>query len=294
MTGYTSILDRVSLLISANINALLDRAFRLNRVAAFDEYLNRMAEAYESLQTAEGIERGRRWTLLHQLEETEAEAARLDSDVDRLPRKGERGLAAARQAVLNTKLGLLEDLRENLAQSQREAEKLAEAKAKLQAQIEVARAKRQGFISLLEQKRASELRLRAQQGVRGLGDTTRTDALLERARQDLEIAQGKEEAARDTLEARIDELLGADESEQQLAAREAQLGLAPRPRSRIVRPRPPGEKGTPCARQPLSFSRSSPGGWSSPAPWWSSPCGGSSPRSASRSASSLPFPLNRG
>ncbi|MCL6649195.1 MAG: hypothetical protein K6U89_12760 [Chloroflexi bacterium] len=229
MAGYTSILDRVSLLISANVNALLDRALSLNRVAVFDEYLNRMAEAYESLQTAEGIERGRTRTLLRQLEETEAEVARLDSDVDRLLQKGERGLAAARQAVLNTKLGLLEDLRENLAQSQREAEKLAEAKAKLQAQIEVARAKRQEFISLLEQKRASELRLKAQEGVRGLGDTTRTDTLLERARQDLEIAQGKEEAARDTLEARIDELLGADEIEQQLAAREARLGLTPRP-----------------------------------------------------------------
>jgi phage shock protein A len=227
MAGYTSILDRVSLLISANINALLDKALSLNRLAVFDEYLNRMGEAYESLQTAEGIERGRTRTLMRQLEETEAEVAKLDSDVDRLLQKGERGLAAARQAVLNTKLGLLEDIRENLQQSQLEAQKLADAKAKLQAQIEVTKARRQELVSLIEQKRASDLRLKAQQGIREIGDKTKTDALIERARQELEIAQGKEEAARDTLEARIDEVLGADEIEQQLAAREARLGLKP-------------------------------------------------------------------
>lgn len=225
MAGYTSILDRVSLLISANINALLDKALSLNRLAVFDEYLNRMGEAYESLQTAEGIERGRTRTLMRQVEETEAEVAKLDSDIDRLLQKGERGLAAARQAVLNTKLGLLEDLRENLQQSQLEAQKLAEAKAKLQAQIEVTKARRQELVSLIEQKRASDLRLKAQQGIRDIGDKTKTDALIERARQELELAQGKEEAARDTLEARIDEVLGADEIEQQLAARETRLGL---------------------------------------------------------------------
>ncbi|GIW05207.1 MAG: phage shock protein A [Dehalococcoidia bacterium] len=225
MAGYTSILDRVTLLVSANINALLDKALSLNRLAVFDEYLNRMGEAYESLQTAEGIERGRTRTLLRQLEETEAEVNKLDDDVDRLLQKGERGLAAARQAVLNTKLGLLEDIRENLQQSQLEAQKLADAKAKLQAQIEVTKARRQELVSLIEQKRASDLRLKAQQGIRDIGDKTKTDALIERARQELEIAQGKEEAARDTLEARIDEVLGVDEIEQQLAAREARLGL---------------------------------------------------------------------
>jgi phage shock protein A len=227
MAGYTSILDRVSLLVSANINTLLDKALSLNRLAVFDEYLNRMAEAYESLQTAEGIERGRSRTLMRQLEETEAEVNKLDADVDRLLQKGERGLAAARQAVLNTKLGLLEDIRENLQQSQLEAQKLGDAKAKLQAQIEVTKARRQELVSLIEQKRASDLRLKAQQGIRDIGDRTKTDALLERARQELEIAQGKEEAARDTLEARIDEVLGADEIEQQLAARETRLGLKP-------------------------------------------------------------------
>lgn len=227
MAGYTSILDRVTLLVSANINALLDKALSLNRLAVFDEYLNRMGEAYESLQTAEGIERGRTRTLLRQLEETEAEVSKLDDDVDRLLQKGERGLAAARQAVLNTKLGLLEDIRENLQQSQLEAQKLGDAKAKLQAQIEVTKARRQELVSLIEQKRASDLRLKAQQGIRDIGDKTKTDALIERARQELDIAQGKEEAARDTLVARIDEVLGADEIEQQLAAREARLGLKP-------------------------------------------------------------------
>lgn len=227
MAAYTSILDRVGLLVSANINALLDKALGLNQVAVFDEYINRMGEAYESLQTAEGIERGRSRTLARQLEELEEECTRLDSDVDRLLAKGERGLAAARQAVLNTKLGLVEDIRENLAQSQSEAKKLGDAKAKLQAQIEVTKARRVELVSLLEQRKASDLRLKAQAGIRDIGDKTKTDAMIERARQELELAQGKEEAARDTLEAKIDEVLGTEEIEAQLAAREARIRELP-------------------------------------------------------------------
>jgi phage shock protein A len=233
MAGYSSILDRVGLLISANVNALLDKALSMNRLAVFDEYINRMGEAYESLQTAEGIERGRTRTLMRQLEELEAESAKLDDDIDRLLAKNERNLAAARQAVLNTKLGLLEDVRENLQQSQMESQKLGDAKAKLQAQIEVTKARRTELVSLIEQKRASDLRLKAQQGIRDIGDKTKTDELVERARQELEISQGKEEAASDTLQARIDEVLGVDEIEQQLAAREARLGLAPASRPEL-------------------------------------------------------------
>lgn len=227
MAGYSSILDRVGLLISANVNALLNKALGMNQVAVFDEYINRMGESYESLETAEGIERGRSRTLARQIEELEADTAKLDSDVDRLLEKGERALAAARQAVLNTKLGLMKDMQENLDQSQSEAAKLGNAKAKLQAQIEVTRAKRLELVSLLEQKKASDLRLRAQAGVRDIGENTHTGEIIEKARQDLELAQGKEEASSNSLDRRIDEVLGSDEIEAQLAERESRIRRLP-------------------------------------------------------------------
>src|SRR5512146_1871212 len=101
MPSYQSIFDRVGLLISANVNALLDRALGANSVAVFDEYVNRMNGALDALETAEGVERGRAKTLGRQIDELEADTVRLDSDVDRLLARNERTLAAARQAVFN-------------------------------------------------------------------------------------------------------------------------------------------------------------------------------------------------
>ena len=224
MPSYQSIFDRVGLLIAANVNALLDRALGANSIAVFDEYVNRMNGALDSLQTAEGVERGRSKTLSRQIADLEAECAKLDGDVDRLLARGERPLAAARLAVFNTKTQLLEQMKEDLAQSQQEVGKLEGARAKLTAQIEVSQAKRQQLIALIEQKKAAELRYKAQAGVQVAGpDHLRTDEMLEKARQELEIAEGKNEAAASTLDARIDEVLGTEDLELQLQEREAKM-----------------------------------------------------------------------
>jgi phage shock protein A len=224
MAGYQSIFDRVSLLVTANINALLDRALGANSVAVFDEYINRMNGALDALQTAEGVERGRLKTLARQVSDLQAQAAQLDQDVDRLLERGERTLAAARQAVLNSKTQLLEQMREDHAQSMNEVAKLADSRAKLSAQIEVSQAKRLQLVALIEQKKAADLRYKAQAGVHvAAPDRMHTEEILERARQEKEIAEGKNEAAAATIDARIDEILGTDEIEWQLREREAKL-----------------------------------------------------------------------
>ncbi len=238
MPSYQSIFDRVGLLITANVNALLDKALGANSVAVFDEYVNRMNGALDSLQTAEGVERGRSKTLARQIAEIQAECAKLDEDVDRLLARGERPLAAARLAVFNTKTQLLEQMKEDFVQSQQEVAKLEGARAKLTAQIEVSQAKRQQLIALIEQKKAAELRYKAQAGAQVSGpNRLRTDDILEKARQELEIAEGKNEAAALTLDSRIDELLGTDDVELQLQAREAKR-LGTRKPEQLPEPRP--------------------------------------------------------
>jgi len=236
MPSYQSIFDRVGLLISANINAMLNRALGANSVAVFDEYVNRMNGALDALETAEGVERGRAKTLSRQIDELEITVNKLDEDVDRLLARGERTLAAARQAVLNTKLQLLEQLKEDQAQCQREVAKLSDSRAKLTAQIEIASAKRQQLVAFIEQKRAAELRYQAQAGAHvSTPDRLRTDEIIEKARQELEIAEGKNEAAAATLDARIDDVLGSDEIEMQLRAREARL-LGPQKKTALPAP----------------------------------------------------------
>jgi phage shock protein A len=224
VAAYQSIFDKVGILISANVNALLDRALSGNSVAVFDEYINRMNGALDGLETAEGVERGRVKTLGRQIEETESDATRLDDDVDRLLGKGERTLAAARQAVLNTKKNLLESLQADLQNAQGEVSKLGDARAKLSAQIEVTKAKRGELVGLLEQRKAAEMRLKAQRGIHvAAPGTFRTDEIIEKERQRVEMVEGQNEAAAATLDHRIDDLLGSDEIEDQLKEREAKL-----------------------------------------------------------------------
>ena len=224
MPSYQSTLDRVGLLISANVNALINKALNANSVAVFDEYISRMNRALDALESAEGVERGRGKTLARQIDELRADCTRLDSDVDRLLARGERALASARQAVYNTKSQLLAQVEEDQADCQREIGKLGDSRAKLSAQIEVSQAKRQQLISYIEQKKAAELRYQAQAGAHvSTPERLRVDDILEKARQELEISEGKNEAAAATLDSRIDELLGADDIELQLQEREARL-----------------------------------------------------------------------
>jgi phage shock protein A len=231
MPSYQSIFDRVGLLVAANINAILDRALGANSVAVFDEYVNRMNGALDALQSAEGVERGRGKTLDRQIDELEGEVTRLDSDVDRLLERGERTLAAARQAVYNSKSELLAQLQGDRTECAAEVEKLANSRAKLSAQIEVSKAKRMQLVGLIEQKRAADLRYKAQQGAHGsMPDKIRTEDIIERARQEKEIAEGKNEAAALTLDQRVDDMLGSEDLELQLQAREAKrLGPGQRP-----------------------------------------------------------------
>jgi phage shock protein A len=231
MPSYQSIFDRVGLLIAANVNSLINKALGANSVAVFDEYVNRMNGTLDALQTAEGVERGRSKTLDRQINELEVEVGQLDEDVDRLLERGARALAAARQAVFNTKSELLTQLRQDLTECGVEIEKLANSRAKLAAQIEVSKAERQRLIGLIEQKKAAELRYQAQAGAHAsLPDQLRTKDILEDALQKKEIAEGKTEAAAATLDQRIDDLLGSEDLELQLQAREAKrLGTGQRP-----------------------------------------------------------------
>ncbi|MHB1133743.1 MAG: PspA/IM30 family protein [Chloroflexota bacterium] len=224
MASYESILDRVGLLVTANLNAILDKALGANSAAVFDEYVNRMNGALGALESAEGVERGRAKTLHRQITELQMQVEQMDDDVDRLLGKGERQLAGSRQAVLNTKSQLLQQMKDELTNSQQEIGKLANSRAKLLAQIEISQAKRQQLVSYIEQKKAAELRYQAQSGAHvSTPDRLRTDEILEKARRELEIAEGKNEAAAATLDAQIDQLLETDEIELQLQAREEKM-----------------------------------------------------------------------
>ena len=183
--------EKVGVLVSANLNGLVDRALSLNSVAVFDEYLNRMRAELAALQSAEGFERGRVRTLTRQLAGLGQECSRYDQDVDQLLLRSERELAAGRQTMLNTKRGLIEQLSQSLNEARSEISRLTGARTSLGVQIEATEVKRSELQALLQQKHAADLRAHATTGFAGhAGASAHAQAVIERARQETEVAVG--------------------------------------------------------------------------------------------------------
>ena len=224
MAGYLSLRAKIGILVTANLNAMVNRALAVNDLAVFDEYLNRMRAELAALQSAEGFERGRVKTTTRQIAALEAECIRYDQDVDRLLLKGERVLAAGRQATLSTKRALVDHLTLSRQEAQVEIEQLSRARSSLTAQIELTEAKRLELRSLLQQRKAAEMRAKTLAGVVSYsGSANHAEEILERVRQDTEVAQGRSEAAAITMESRIYDVIGAEDVELQLQEREERL-----------------------------------------------------------------------
>ncbi len=220
MPDYQAVFDRVGLLISVDLDALLARALGVNSVAVFDEYINRMNGALDWLQAAEEVERGHALALARLIEGLRRQTEQLDRDVDRLLERGERALAAARQAVLNGRVQLLEQLLQEQRGGQAEAARLVDWRARLVARIDLSAAKRQQLVALIAQNKAA-----AQCGTLEEGggvdspDHRRGVETLWGAGQMSVVAEGTNEAS----SAVIDAILGTDDIERQLREREEKM-----------------------------------------------------------------------
>lgn len=223
-----SLLSKVQTLISASLHALVDSALKANSVAVFDEYVRQAQNNLDELEDALVTVRGQLKTLQRKYEMLQAEAEQLDADIDRLLKLGKEDLAAAAQAQYNSKTELAQEYKEQLEKQQAEADKLADARLKLEAKLNMVKQEREQVVALIELARSKEIAaqsIRSLDDLEGLGDadiarvTEQIRARLDRADAEMEIKAMR-------LEVQMDEVLGKDRLEQQLAERKRRLGLA--------------------------------------------------------------------
>ncbi len=98
MAGYVGILDRVKLLLSANLNDLLDRALSANKPAVFDEQINQLQGSLEKITVCLGESIGRERTLDREIGELKQQLDKTDREIDRLLELEERDPDQARRA----------------------------------------------------------------------------------------------------------------------------------------------------------------------------------------------------
>ena len=224
MSGHQTLLDRMLLLVAANVNALLTRAEQSNSVGLLDEHINRLREAHGELLAAEGVERGHARDFVRRVESTRAQASKYDSEINQLLVRGERALAATLQARLNATTRGLDQLLSGLAECHAETGRLGDARFRIAGQIELAQAARQQLVALLARKRAAEARLRAT-ALAGRFDALEAlgEGPIERVRMELDVLAGRQEVEADRQPDRLESALVMDAIDRQLRERELRL-----------------------------------------------------------------------
>jgi phage shock protein A len=222
-----SLLSKVQTLISANLHALVDKALQANSVAVLDEYIRQAENNLDDLQDALVTVRGQVKTLKRKHELFQAEAEQLDADIDRLLKLGKEDLAIAAQTQYNSKAELAQEYKEQWQKQQTEADKLSDARLKLEAKLTTIKQEREHLLALLELAKSKEIAaktIRSLDDLQGIGDSD-IARVGEQIRARLDRADAEIEMEATSLDTQLDEVLGTARIEDQLAERKRRLGL---------------------------------------------------------------------
>ena len=97
-----SLLEKVSILIKANMHYMADQALKANSVAVFNEYIREIENNLEDLGEAVATVGGQVKTIQRKRDEYQAQSDKLDRDIDLFLTEGNESLAVAAQAKLNS------------------------------------------------------------------------------------------------------------------------------------------------------------------------------------------------
>lgn len=222
-----SLFSKVQTLISANLHSLVDRALKSNSVAVLDEYIRQAENNLDDLQDALITVRGQVKTLERKWKLYQAEADQLDADIDRLLRVGKEDLAMAAQVQYNSKVDMAEQYREQFERQKAEADKLGEARLKLEAKLTTIKQEREHLLALLELAKSKEIAaktIRSLDDLQGVGDSD-IARIGDTIRARLDRADAEMETRADRLDSQMDEVLETARIDDQLLERRRRLGL---------------------------------------------------------------------
>ena len=223
-----SLFDKIQTLISANLHSMVDKALDANSVAVLDEYIRQAENNLDDLEDALVTVKGQVKTLQRKYETLQAEADALDADIDRLLKLGKEDLAVAAQSQYNSKADLAEEYRQQYSTQKNEADKLADARLKLEARLRTIKQEREHVLGLLELAKTKEIAAKSMKSLNaleGVGDSD-ISRVADSIRARLDRADAEVEMHTERLSTRMDDVLGKDRLQSQLEERRRRLQLA--------------------------------------------------------------------
>lgn len=222
-----SLLEKVTVLIKANLHYLVDQALKQNSLAVIDQYIRQVEDSLEDLEDAAATVGGQVRTLRRKTEEYEARAADLDRNIDIFLQEGKEDLAAATQSKLNSVRRSLAAYQEQYERQQGEYQKLLDAKLKLEAKLATIKQEREELQVLLDLARSKEITVRTIRSLDDLVGAGDSDVarIAESIRTRLDKASAEAEMLATRLDEQMDEVLERRQIEAQLSERKKRLGL---------------------------------------------------------------------
>ncbi len=222
-----SLFEKVSVLISANLHAMVDQALRSNSLAVIDQYVRQVEQNLEDLEDAAATVGGEAKSLKRKLVDLEQRENELDRAIDAFLVEGNENAAVAAQSRLNSTERLVSTYREQLKRQEDEFQKLLGAKVKLEARLATMKQQREELQSLLELAKSKETSVKAMKSLDDLMGTGDSD--IERIagsiRSRLDKATTASELRAASLDKQMDDVLERSELDTQLSDRRKKLGL---------------------------------------------------------------------
>ena len=222
-----SLLEKVSVLISANLHWMVNQALQANSLAVVDEYIRRVEDNLEALEDAAATVGGEAKTLRRKQREFETKADELDRNIDLFLREGNDKLAMAAQSRYNTMKRLADTYREQADAQEGEFQKLLDAKLRLEAKLTEVKQERVNLQAMLELTKSKEATHKA---VTAVGEVSTEAAGMEDIKsaiqRRLDKADAQSEIDSKRLDRQMEEVLETSELETQLSARRARLGMS--------------------------------------------------------------------
>lgn len=225
----STLFDKVSTLISANLHALVDQALKANSLAVIDQYIRQVEDNLANLAEAAATVGAEIKSIRRKLDEHEKKSRDLDRAIDAFLIESNETAATSTQSQLNNILQLIETYKRQIATQEVEYQKLLDARVKLEARLATMRQQRTELQSLLELAKSKEIVVKT---IRSLDDLTGSgDTDISRIAQSiytrLDKATASTEIRAASLDEQIDQVLGRELINQQLAERKKRLSEKP-------------------------------------------------------------------
>lgn len=224
-----SVLEKVQTLVSADLNRMVDRALGSSEPAVFQHHIRELQKTQEQLSDQLASLRGQAVEMRRRSDEQQAIVVKQDQEVDELLRTGLHEDALAAQDRLNLSRLAASQLAERTERLQAEYERMAEAKAQLDARLAAVIQSEPQISGMAGLTRAKQLTAQALQSLENLEAAGDPDVahVVTSVRSRLAEAEAQLAALeqRGLARGETPDVLKRKELEAQLEARKTRLGL---------------------------------------------------------------------